>query len=261
MRRYLRIYRTFFITSLHRELEFRANFLAKVLQNVVWISAFIAIVLVIYSNTNSVAGWNRGDALTLSATSFVISSINSALFFSLMEIPEMVRKGTLDFTITKPVDSQFWVSTRRFNLDQIGTFLAGCAIVVMGIKAAGAHTSLVQWAAYACLVIAAVLIYYSFNLCLMTLGVWLVRVDNLWVLGETVIQIARYPLDIYGLWIRRLFLYVLPLGLLATVPAVQLVKGFNGPFLLLGVVWAASFFSFARWFWRYAMRHYTSASS
>jgi ABC-2 type transport system permease protein len=121
VQRYWKIYRTFFVSSFARELEFRANFIAKVGQNVVWIFFFILILLVIYRNTNSVAGWSRGDAFVLAATCFFMNAAFSAFFMSLTEIPEQVRRGTLDFVLTKPVDTQFWISTRKFNFDQIGT--------------------------------------------------------------------------------------------------------------------------------------------
>ncbi len=261
MRRYWQIYRTFFVSSFARELEFRANFFAKVAQNIVWIFFFLLVLLVIYRNTDSVAGWSRGDAFILSATCFLMNSFAQALFFSLMEIPQQVRLGTLDFVITKPIDTQFWVSTRRFNFDQVGTLIAGIVMVTIGVLSSGLHPTLFQWLAYLLLTISSLAIFYSFQLFLMTTGIWLVRVDNLWVLGESVMQVSRYPLDIYQAGIQRFFTYMLPLAFIATIPARQLVKGFDGQMLALGLLWGLVAFAVARAFWRYAMRHYTSASS
>ncbi len=261
MSRYWRIYRTFFVSSFARELEFRANFFAKVLQNLVWIGFFILILLVIYRNTDSVAGWSRNDAFILAATCFLMNAFSTGLFFSLVEVPEQVRLGTLDFVITKPIDSQFWVSTRRFNFNEIGVLTAGLVMIVYGIYQGGFSPALAQWAAYAVLLLSSLAIFYAFNLSLMTLGIWLVRVDNLWVLGESILQIARYPMDIYQGVLQRMFVFVVPLAFLATMPAKQLIRGFDGPMVLLGVAWAAVFLVLSRLFWRFALRHYTSASS
>lgn len=261
MRRYLRVYRTFFLSSFVREMEFRANFYAKVAQNVVWMGFFVLIILVVYGNTKSVAGWNKGDAMILGATCFLMNAVTTALFFSLMEIPQHVRLGTLDFIITKPIDTQFWVSTRRFNFDQIGTLLSGFALVTVGTHMSGLHPSAGQWIAYFALVAASLILFYSFLLALMTTGIWLVRVDNLWVLGESVMQIARYPLDIYQSGMQRVFTYVVPLAFVATVPSRQLVVALDPLMVWLGVTWAVGFFLAARWFWRFALTHYSSASS
>lgn len=261
MSRYFRIYRTFFVSSFARELEFRANFFAKVAQNFVWVFFFIMILLVVYRNTKTVAGWSRGDAFILAASCFLMNALIGAFFLSLQELPQQVRQGTLDFVITKPIDTQFWVSTRKFNFDQLGTLLAGTGMVAYGAWTASLHPSPAQWLAYLVLIFASLAIFYSFYLVLMTLGIWLVRVDNLWVLGESVMQIARYPIDIYSSPIQRLFTFAIPLAFVATIPSRQLVSGFNPTMLLLGCVWAIASIFISRWFWNFALRHYTSASS
>jgi len=261
MSRYWRIYRTFFTSSFARELEFRANFFAKIAQNCVWVFFFVMILLVIYRNTKSVAGWSRGDAFILAASCFLMNALISACFLSLQEIPQQVRQGTLDFVITKPIDTQFWISTRKFNFDQLGTLTAGFVMVWYGIKTAGLHPGAMQWLAYVVLVLSSLAIFYSFYLILMTLGIWLVRVDNLWVLGESVMQVARYPMDIYSLSIQRFFTFMIPLAFVATIPSRQLVQGFNPRMLAAGLIWGVACIFIARWFWNYALRHYTSASS
>ena len=259
--RYWRIYRTFFVSSFARELEFRANFVAKILQNALWIFFFLAILYVAYQNTNQIAGWTQGDALILAATVFLMNAFANAFFFSLSEIPQQVRMGTLDFVVTKPIDSQFWVSTRRFNFDQIGTLVAGVVMVAVGIGSAHLSPSPVQWLGYLVLVASALALFYAFNLALMTTGIWLVRVDNLWVLSESIVQVARYPLDIYNSGLQRLLTFAVPLGLLSTIPARQLVRGFDPAMVALGVAWAGVSLVLARLFWRFALRHYSSASS
>lgn len=261
MARYWRIYRTFLASSFARELEFRANFYAKVVQNVVWCAFFVMILLVVYGQTDDVAGWNRADGMILAATCFLMNAVTMALTMSLMEIPQMVRMGTLDFVLTKPVDSQFWVSSRKFNFDQVGTILAGIAMLIIGISPTNGVPPVLDWIGYAILFVCSVLIFYAFNLCLMTLGIWWVRVDNLWVLGESVMQVARYPIDIYGATLQRFFIYVVPLAFVATLPSRQLVRGFDPGMVALGVGWTLVAFVAARLFWRRALRSYASASS
>jgi len=227
----------------------------------VWIVFFLLIVLVIYRNTDSVAGWNRGEAFTLAATVFLLDSVSRTFFNSLIEIPEQVRKGTLDFVVTKPIDSQFWVTLRRFNFDQIGSIIAGIVMLVYGVSTSTQHLNGINWLCYLILFAASIVIYNSFMTMLMTLGIWLVRVDNLWVLGETVQQVARYPIDIFQPNARLILTYYVPLAFIATVPAMQLVKGVNLTLVLIGVAWATGLFTASRVYWNFAMRHYSSASS
>lgn len=261
MRRYWNIYRTFFLSSLSREMEFRANFIAKIFQNLMWLTFFVLILLVLFRNTKSIAGWNQGDSFILASTCFVMNAVTGGFFFSLMDIPTQVRQGTLDFVVTKPVDSQLWVSTRRFNFDQVGSLVAGFGMLAIGVSQSGLHPGPVQWLAYFLLLLSSCALFYCFNLFLMTTGIWLVRVENLWVLGESVMQVARYPMDIYQGSVQRFFTFLLPLGFIATVPARQLVKAFDPAMVGLGVLWAVAALFLTRKFWQFAMQHYSSASS
>lgn len=260
MERYWRIYRVFFRSSIVRELEFRANFIAKVLQNLVWLLFFAAILFVIYRNTDDVAGWSRGDSAVLAATCFIMDSFSRGLFFSLFEIPEQVRRGTLDFVVTKPVDSQFWVSLRRFQFEQIGSFLAGVGMLVWGVIDSQRMISFGDGLSYVALLLISLGIFYCLQMFLFTLSIYFVRIDNLWVLAETTMQVARFPLDIFGRGVQKFLTYWVPFAFLASVPASQLVKGAQPWMLLLGLAWLAAAFTATRWFWRRSLRTYSSAS-
>src|SRR5438270_757716 len=54
---------------------------------------------------------------------------------------------------------------------------------------------------------------------LLTTGIWLVRVDNLWVLGDTVMQVARYLLVIYSCGISEIHTFVVPLTIIEILHA------------------------------------------
>lgn len=261
MRRYWRIYRTFLRSSLARELEFRANFIAKLLHASVWTFFFLVSIKIIFHNTPTIGGWNEGAAITLTGAISILDAITRGLFFSLIEIPEQVRKGTLDFVVTKPVDTQFWVSTRRFNFDQIGVVIAGIIMVAYGTFSSGMHVTPLGLMAFVILLLAGSITYYAFNLMLMTTGIWLVRVDNLWVLSDSIVQVARYPADIYNSVVQRVFVFWIPLSFLATVPVRQLKDGFDPWMLALGLAWSVGFFTLSRLFWNFALRSYGSASS
>jgi ABC-2 type transport system permease protein len=255
-------YKQFFNSSFQRELEFRANFFAKIIQSAIWMIFFVLIIAVIYRNTDSVAGWSEGQSYVLVATVFFMDAFVSAIFSgNLQELPEKVRKGMLDFDIVKPMDTQALVSIRKFNFDQIGTLIVGIGMIFVGLRMDGSVPTGVNVLSYAVFVFAAIAIFYSFELMLMTLGIWLVRVDNLWVLGETVFSVARFPTDIYSLPVRKFLTYGLPLALIATEPTRVLLGSRPTWFSLYGVCWALIFLLISRIFFKFALSRYTSASS
>jgi ABC-2 type transport system permease protein len=262
LRFYLNLYRMFLRTSLVREMEFRANFWAKVLFNLLWLGFFLLTLKIIYRHTEAIAGWREPEALVLAATLYFLDALITTLFyFGLSELPTMVRQGTLDFVLVKPVDSQFWLSLRRVNLDQLGSLLVAVLLGIYALLSLGYVPSWANILLYLGMIGMGGLIFYSFHFMMMTLSIWLVRVENLWVLSEVFAQIGRFPTDVFDAVLRRLFTYVLPVAFLATIPAKALLGKASGAFLLFAAAWAFSFFVASRLFWRFALRSYTSASS
>lgn len=258
----VRVYRQFFLSSLQREMEFRANFLAKVAQNLIWVLTFSLLLEVIFRNTTSVRGWTKAETYLLAATCFIVEGVVGAfLSASTVEIPQKVRQGALDFDIVKPIDSQFLACARKFNFDQLGTLVAGIFIALVASRAANIELTFAGLLGYFVLVVSACVIYGSFLLMLMTTAVWLIRVDNLWVLGDLAIALARYPIDIFGAVAKALLTFVVPLAFLASIPVRALSGVPEALWVGLSIAWAVAFFLAARWFWRFALRYYTSASS
>lgn len=262
MRRYWRLYKVFWRNGFRREIEFRANFWAKVVTNFTWLFFFIALVEVIYGRTTSIAGWNRNDAFLLVATCYWMGSIASITFFrNLGQLPNLVRMGTFDFVVVKPVSSLFWVSFRFVNLDEIGTLIGSFAMLGYAMSRIRPLPEAAQVLEYFVLCLSGLSMYYSFYLLTMTLSFWLVRVDNLSALIDTILYMARFPTDIFKGVLQRIFTFFIPLAFIATIPSKAMLGRMEWWLLPVGLGLAASFLGCAVGFWRFATRHYSSASS
>jgi ABC-2 type transport system permease protein len=95
----------------------------------------------------------------------------------------------------------------------------------------------------------------------MTLSFWLVRIDNLSALTDTVVFVGRYPPDIFPRVLNFGLTFVLPLAFIAAVPTKALLGTLGPGMVAAGLAIAAGFLLAAALFWRYAARAYTSASS
>lgn len=264
VRRITRLYRVFVRNSIARELEFRANFWAKIGQNFIWMLFFLLIVEIVFSKTDGVAGYSKAESYVLLATGYLLHAIIGAFFGpNLQEIPMHVRMGTLDYVLVKPVDSQFWVSARRMNFDALGVVPMALGLIMYAFTIMHTTPTALGVIAYIALMACALAIFYGLQLMLMTLAIWFVRVDNLWVLGDTLFDLARWPMSIYDPRTRFFLTYVFPLAFTATVPGNALLgtKDFNTGYFMMALGWAAAFLLVSRWFWRFALRFYSSASS
>jgi ABC-2 type transport system permease protein len=81
-----------------------------------------------------------------------------------------------------------------------------------------------------------------------------------WVFNG-VFQMARYPVGIYPGVLRVVLMWVIPIGVMTTVPALALAGEAPGSLLGGTVLFAVSAFAGASFLFRRALRQYASASS
>src|SRR3712207_5050771 len=105
--RYLRLFLVFTRTELQFALEYRANLLLSLAQEVTIVATSVAAVLVLFNHTTSLNGWSLPEMLVLLGVYYVVQGAQSVVFeVSFERFMEHVRMGTLDFLLLKPVNSQ-----------------------------------------------------------------------------------------------------------------------------------------------------------
>jgi ABC-2 type transport system permease protein len=116
-------------------------------------------------------------------------------------------------------------------------------------------------AAFLVMVPAGMLSVYSIWLLLTTLAFWFVRVDNFTELFIGFYETGRFPVTIYNRWIRFMLTFIVPVAFLTTFPAAALLGKLSASYVFGAVIVAAVLFCVSTWFWNYAIRFYSSASS
>ena len=113
-------------------------------------------------------------------------------------------------------------------------------------------------------VVCGVAIHYSIMFSLSTLAFWIVRAQGLIFGYYNLFNIARYPDSIFGHGLFRfVFSWIVPVIVVANIPARLLGGMFEHPLLLLAHLAGAAAIAVAvsRAFWHFALRRYSSASS
>jgi ABC-2 type transport system permease protein len=174
---------------------------------------------------------------------------------------EGVRLGTLDFTLTKPVDSQLLVSVRQVEVWKLVDVVVGLVVVVIAIVRLGERFGIERAASFGLVLASGVAIIYSFLLILSTLAFWLVRLENILVIFGTMYEAGRWPVAIYPPWLRATLTLLVPVAFAISIPAETLVGRLEAITLVGTIGLAAAFLVGSRVFWRFGLRHYTGASA
>jgi viologen exporter family transport system permease protein len=264
LRRYIEIYSIMLRNSLIREMSFKANFLLWMLVEVLWFVGQIVFFSIIFANVDRIGDWTKWEVVLLIGTHQMISQLFQAFFFvNVAAIPELVRTGKLDSMLVLPIDSQFAASTKQFGLDSIVNAIVGGVVVCVSLSKLNyvpTPTSVVLYLIAICFGIA---VHYSIMLCLAAVSFWIVRAQGLVYGYFNFMNVARYPDAIFPRLFKFIFGWIVPVVIVANIPARLLIKSFgqSGPLMFQLVVASTVVFCLSRAFWSFALKRYSSASS
>jgi ABC-2 type transport system permease protein len=266
MARYLRLFAAFARFGLATEMAFRANFLVKLLVEVLWLGILLIFYWKLFENTSSIAGWSRSEYFFFVGCHYALAGIVETFFLSnCTEFAELVRSGDLDMYLLQPIDEQFLVSCRWIDWSTLPNILQGIAIMVIALVVMGWTFDPLRLVLFVVLCVCGCALAYSFLLMLSCTAVWLVRNQNLMEMWWLFTTLMRYPRAIYeGPWAKPFglfFTFVVPVLMVVNVPADTLVRAFD-PFFIVWTILATLAMLFAsRRFFRRALQSYRSASS
>lgn len=260
MTRYLRILSLFWSTSLAAEMEYRLNFTIATITSLGGLAGGLFGLFLFYRTGAKLGDWEWPAAVLVMAIFTILEGFaNVFLTPNLSRIVRHVQNGTLDFVLLKPIDSQFWLSTRNFSPNGLpefitGMMLAGYAVVKLQLSPLHVALGLVP-------MILALIVLYDLWFILATTSIWFVKIYNVTSVLQALLEAGRFPVSAYPLAYRVVLTFVVPVIFLTTVPAKTMLG--EGSFVWIGsaAAIAATLFFVSRQFWRLAMRHYTSASS
>src|SRR3954449_4514228 len=264
MRRYLEIYSIMLRNSLIREMSFKANFLLWMLVEVLWFLGQIVFFSIVFGSINRIGDWSKWEVVLLVGTHQIIAQLFQAFFFvNVANVPELVRTGKLDSILVLPIDGQFAVSTKQFGLDSIISAALGAVVVGVSLYKLNVVPNALSIVLYLVAICFGIAVHYSIMLGLAAVSFWIVRAQGLVYGYFNFLNIARYPDAIFPRLFRVIFGWIIPVVIIANIPARLLIKSLGQPWQLMLHLIIASTIAFwlSRVFWKFALGHYSSASS
>ncbi len=260
--KYIRLTALMMKNCLVREMQFKVNFLVRLLTEMMWLVMQFIYIGVMYGQTGQIAGWTLWEMVVLAGTNHVIAQLFEALFYdNCMRLIDQIRQGDLDFNLIKPINTQFLVSLRYTDYASIANSSIGIGVILFALGKLGIGVTPGGAVLFAALVANSILIYYSILFILSVWTFWIGRSNNLMELYWQFGQFSRYPGEIYPWLLRRLLQTLIPMLIVSNVPAGVLIHKLQGGLVIYGFTLGAVFLALAAWVWRAGLKHYRSASS
>lgn len=261
LRKYLGLYAAFFRASFIADLEYRVNFVTRIVTDIFWYAAQIVGFEVLYRHTTKIGDWELPQTRVFLGMLFVVDAIYMVLLHdNLDRFSDKVRKGELDLLLAKPVNSQFMVSLQRASTALLGNL----AIALAWLSYSLWHLEGFSWPRLLWLVIlipSGVTVLYGLRFMMASLAVVFARAENLQFIWYQVYKLGMRPDSIYVPWLKMILLTFVPVAVIASLPARALLDPPDVVLFLWSPVLACITVWLSAKVWKSCLKRYSSASS
>lgn len=244
-----------FLAVLSQRIGFTIFLIGKVLR----ISLFFVFVVFILKGVNSLAGYNLNQTLFFFLTFNLIETISQFLFREVYRFRPLIVSGSFDLVLTKPVSALFRSLMGGADVIDFVTipFLVMAVIYIGKLLSPSTLGTLY----YVLLLFNGLILATAFHIAVLALGIITLEIDHTIMIYRDLTSLARFPVDIYKEPLRGILTFLIPIGIMITLPA----KALMGLASFWGVIWSCGlggiFMFLAIKFWNFALTKYTSASS
>ena len=258
----LRLVRKFLQINALNELQYRANFLMQLFNSLLELGIGLLGLAIVFYHTENLAGWSRAELLAVLGVYMIIAGLTRVVIQpNMSRLMRDIHRGTLDFMLIKPVDTQFLVSAWEIEFWKLLDLLLGAGVVGFAIAQLGSVIGPGQALTFGLMLLCGSLIVYSFWLLLTSSAFWFVQIWGILELFQSIYQAGRWPITIYPAWLRLSLTFLVPVAFAVTIPAQALTDRLSWPTLVLTLVLAVFFLSISRLVWKSGIKRYSGASA
>ena len=258
-----RILRELIRLRFHNIMVFRLDFFGPFIVDG---SLFIIQLLVfnaVYSRVDSIGTWEKGEMILYIGTFSLLNAINMVVyFFGVNQIQYKVKSGEMDLYLTKPVSALFRLTFEQINPGSIPLVIMSLLIIAYGVVKAQIVLSVQKVLVYIFWLFLMTVLYYIMEVVIRSVSLYIIsnaRMDELEGAGLSLCM--QLPgIAFYGIY-KIIFYFILPYGIMATLPVQSLVGEMTWKEAVIGIGVTLFFIVFGGVLWKNGLKHYHSASS
>lgn len=260
IRKYLGVLKVLIVLRFHNLMVFRLDFLAPFFIDG---SLFLVQLLVfhaVYANVETVGGWGSGEMTLYIGTFSLLNAVSMLVcFFGIVTIPGKIRSGEMDLYLSKPVSPLFRLTFEQVNPGSGLLVVMSILIIVYGAgKVEGSFTP-ERILAYLFWVAVMQILYYEMEVIIRSVSFYIVSAARINQLEEAGLDLCmKLPgIAFYGIH-KVIFYFILPYGMMATLPVQSLIGEMNRRLAFQGIGVVGVFTLVTFMLWTNGIRHYNS---
>jgi len=260
MGRYFHVLKLFWGAAIAAELEYRINFVLAAVSSLGNLAGSLFGLFLFYRTGYRFSGYSWEEALVVLGIFTLLQGFSSTFLEpNLSRIVDRVQQGTLDFVLLKPISSQFWLSANTVSPWGMPDLILGTVLLLYAANKL--EVAIGNYFLTAIPLLFGTITLYSIWFMLGATSIWFVKIYNVTEVLQGLLEAGRFPMAAYPAAYRFFFTFVVPVAFLTTVPAEAMLGRGEILWIAGAGILAIGLLFFSRYFWQFALRFYTSASS
>lgn len=237
----------------------RFLFLIFLLGKLIRFFFFFSFLFLITQGASQIAGYDTNQIIFFFLTFNLIDTISQFFFREVYRFRSLIQSGDFDLILVKPVNSLFRVLLGGADLiDFLVIPFLIWAVYHFGTILSPTPTEVVF---YLLLIANGLAIATALHIVVLGMAIMTMEIDHAIMIYRDLTALGRFPVDIYREPLRGILTFLIPLGVMVTIPSKALM-GLVSPVGVFGSLVFGGFSLFlALKFWDFAIKKYTSASS
>lgn len=220
---------------------------------------FTTFLFYLVKGADNLAGYDSNQAIFFFLTFNVVDVVTQFFFREVYRFRPLIISGDFDLVLAKPLNSLVRILFGGADVIDLVTIPPIIfAVVYFGRLL---NPQVIDVLFYVLLLINAFLIATAFHIAVLAFGIITLEVDHTVWMYRDFTSLGRFPVDIYRQPLKGILTYIIPVGVMMSLPAKAMMGlvSIRGVLISMGLVVLMMFVSFR--FWGYALKQYTSASS
>lgn len=250
--------------QIRTRMEYRANLVIGWFAQAFGYASAYGAIWVIASRFQTIGGWTWPEIALLLGFHVLGYSLGAAFtFVQLRRMEELVRLGTFDTLLVRPMSPWAFLVFSGVNIEYCGHITLGAGLIIWALPRVDVDWSVLADLQLFASLLSAALLTGAVVTIISAFALILTRSRYLFGLYFDFWEMARYPLTIFVWPIQLVMLTVIPLGFMAYVPVASLL-GKPVPFLgefagIASIIAGPVAVVIAVLFWRFCLRRYQGA--
>jgi ABC-2 type transport system permease protein len=243
------------------QMEYRGAFVLDRVAQIITYGAAYAAIWVLLNRFQTLGGWDWADMALLLSFQLLAYSLGAALsFVQFRGLEELVRMGTFDALMVKPISPWAYLTFSGLNIGYAGHVILAVALMAWSLTQVDIHWTIWNASYFVLALLSASAVTAAVMTMIGVAALVLVQSSYLYSIFFGFWELTRYPISIYPPALQWMMVTIVPLGFMNYVPVavflskdVAVLGALGLPLSLLAGPLAVGI---AVWHWRWSIRHY-----